>query len=170
MTYAAACLALAIVLPFLTGQMPQLGQMFCPMHIPALLCGFTAGPWWGLAVGFIAPLLRHLLLSAPPYPTCLSMAFELAVYGFTAGMLYKKLPGKKRSIWIALISAMLLGRVAAGVSMAILMGLSGMKYTMKAFISVNLITAIPAILIQLLLIPPIVSLLEKAGIAHRHHR
>ena len=30
-------LALALVLPFLTGQIPEVGSMLCPMHIPVLL-------------------------------------------------------------------------------------------------------------------------------------
>ena len=37
LTLAAMCLALAIVLPFLTMQIPQIGQALSPMHIPALL-------------------------------------------------------------------------------------------------------------------------------------
>ena len=57
MVFAALCLALALVLPFLTGQIPQIGSALCPMHIPVLLCGFLCGWPWGLAVGFIAP--RH---------------------------------------------------------------------------------------------------------------
>ena len=33
--YAAVCLALAMVLPFLTGQIPQIGQALSPMHLQA---------------------------------------------------------------------------------------------------------------------------------------
>lgn len=46
-TYAALYLALAMVLPFVTGQIPEIGSMLCPMHIPALLCGFMCGWLWG---------------------------------------------------------------------------------------------------------------------------
>ena len=55
LTYSALFLALAMVLPFLTGQIPEIGSMLCPMHIPALLCGFMCGWPWGLAVGFLSP-------------------------------------------------------------------------------------------------------------------
>ena len=76
-------LALAYVMPFLTGQIPQVGSMLCPMHIPVLLCGFFCGAPWGLAVGFVAPLLRSFTLGMPPmFPTAFCMAFELAAYGF----------------------------------------------------------------------------------------
>lgn len=37
---AAMFLALALVLPFITGQLPQIGNALCPMHFPVLLCGF----------------------------------------------------------------------------------------------------------------------------------
>ena len=67
-------LALALVLPFLTGQIPEIGSMLCPMHLPVLICGFVCGWPWGLAVGFIAPLLRSLTLGMPPlFPTAICM-------------------------------------------------------------------------------------------------
>ncbi|MBE6629112.1 MAG: ECF transporter S component, partial [Ruminococcaceae bacterium] len=72
MVLAALFLAMAYVLPFLTGQIPEIGAMLCPMHIPVLLCGFLCGWPWGLAVGFVAPLLRSLTLGMPPlFPTAL---------------------------------------------------------------------------------------------------
>ena len=43
LTYAALFLALAMVLPFLTAQIPEIGSMLSPMHIPVLLCGFLCG-------------------------------------------------------------------------------------------------------------------------------
>ena len=93
LTYAALCLALAIVLPFLTGQIPEIGSALCPMHIPVLLCGFLCGWPWGLAVGFVAPLLRSVLFGMPPmFPGAVAMAFELAVYGGVSGFLYRKFP------------------------------------------------------------------------------
>ena len=51
MTLSALFLAMAYVLPFLTGQIPEIGAMLCPLHIPALLCGFICGWPWGMAVG-----------------------------------------------------------------------------------------------------------------------
>ena len=75
LTYSALYLAIALVLPFLTGQIPQIGSMLCPMHIPALLCGFVCGWPWGLAVGFIAPLLRSALFGMPTmFPAAVAMA------------------------------------------------------------------------------------------------
>ena len=43
MTYSAMCIALAMLLPFLTWQDVTLGNMFSLMHIPVFLCGFLCG-------------------------------------------------------------------------------------------------------------------------------
>ena len=76
-------LALAMVLPFLTGQIPQIGNMLCPMHIPVLLCGFFCGPWYGGIVGGVAPLLRFVLFGMPPlFPTGWRCASSLPYMGW----------------------------------------------------------------------------------------
>ena len=164
LTYAALCLALALVLPFLTGQIPQIGSMLCPMHIPVLLCGFLCGWPWGLAVGFIAPLLRSVLFGMPPMiPGAVAMAFELAVYGGLSGFLYRKLPKTIPGIYISLLIAMIAGRVVWGIARLILAGVAGNGFTFAMFLSSAITTAIPGIILQLVLIPVIVYALEKAG-------
>ena len=164
MTYAALCLALAMVLPFLTGQIPEIGSMLCPMHIPVLLCGFLCGWPWGLAVGFIAPLLRSVTFGMPTmFPGAVSMAFELAVYGGMAGFLYRKFPKTIPGIYAALLSAMIAGRIVWGIARLILAGLSGNGFTFAMFLSGAITTAIPGIILQLVLIPALVYALQKAG-------
>lgn len=164
-------LALALVLPFFTGQIPQIGGMLCPMHLPVILCGFVCGGGWGAAVGFVAPLLRYLLFQMPPiYPTGLAMSFEMAVYGFVCGWLYLRLSGHKWRIYPALISAMVLGRVVWGIVRLILAGLSAQSFTMAAFISGALLTAIPGILLQLVLVPLLVTALGRAKVMPHERR
>ncbi len=159
-------LALAYVLPFLTGQVPQIGAMLCPMHIPVLLCGFFCGGPWGLAVGALAPLTRSLILGMPPFfPTALCMAFELAVYGLVAGVLHRHLKPTKANIYLALLSAMVLGRVVWGLVMFLCMGLTNGSFTFAAFLSGAVTGAIPGIILQLVLIPLLVMLLHRKGIA-----
>ena len=51
-------IAIGQVLPFFTGQIPQIGNMLLPMHIPVLLCGLICGWKYGALVGFTTPLLR----------------------------------------------------------------------------------------------------------------
>ena len=162
MVLAALFLAMAYVMPFLTGQIPEIGSMLCPLHIPVLLCGFICGWPWGLAVGLTAPLLRSYILGMPPpFPTAVCMTFELAVYGAVAGWLYKKLPRKKSSIYGALLTAMLVGRLVWGAAMYICMGISGKTFTFAAFAAGAFTNAIPGILVQIVLVPVLVMLLEK---------
>ena len=158
-------LSLAYVLPFLTGQVPQIGAMLCPMHIPVLLCGFFCGGPWGLAVGLLAPLSRSLTLGMPPlFPTALCMSFELAAYGLVSGLLHRRLKPTRGNIYLALLAAMVAGRVVWGLVMFLCMGLTGGSFTFAAFVAGALTGAIPGIILQLVLIPLLVMLLHRKGI------
>lgn len=163
----AICLALALTLPFLTGQLQQIGNMLCPMHIPVLLCGFLCGWPWGLAVGFIAPLLRSALFGMPViFPMGVSMAFELAAYGAIAGAMYKALPKKTENLYLALIAAMIGGRILWGGVRFLLAGLTATEFPFSAFLAGAITNAVPGILLQLILIPLLVMALKKAGIGY----
>ena len=156
-------LALAYVIPFLTGQIPEIGSMLCPMHIPVLLCGFVCGAPYGLVVGLVAPVLRSLTLGMPPlFPTATAMAFELAVYGLMAGLLYKALPKKKINIYTSLIGAMIIGRIVWGVVMFCIMGFDMTKFGIAAFWAGAVVNAIPGIIAQIILIPMLIMVLERA--------
>ena len=162
LTYAAACLALCMVLPFLTGQIPQIGSAISPMHIPVLLAGFICGPWWAMAVGAVSPLLRFALFGMPPiFPTGVAMCFELAAYGLVSGALYARLPKKTSNIYVSLIAAMLTGRVVWGIVECLLLGLA--KFTWAVFVAGAFTGAIPGIILQLILIPAIVMALRKGN-------
>lgn len=161
--YSAVFLALALVLPFLTGQIPQIGGMLCPMHIPVLLCGFICGGPWGALVGLLAPFLRYILFQMPPlYPTGLAMALELAVYGFVSGETYRKLPKKLPCLYGSLLTAMILGRLVWGAARWTLAGISRTAFDFPMFWAGAVATALPGIAVQLLLIPAIVLAMRKA--------
>lgn len=161
LTVSAMCMALGLVLPFLTGQIPEIGAMLCPMHLPVLLCGFLCGWPWGLAVGFVAPLLRSLTIGMPPlFPTALCMAFELAAYGAISGWMHKYLPRKKPFIYCSLLSAMIFGRLIWGVAMFVCLGGRGGSFTLSAFLAGAVLNAIPGIIVQIVLIPILVMILE----------
>ena len=165
MILAALFLALAYVMPFLTGQIPEVGSMLCPMHIPVLLCGFICGPVWGAAVGLIAPVFRSLTLGMPPlFPTALCMAFELATYGAVSGLMHKLLPRKKPFVYCSLVIAMLAGRIIWGAAMFICLGINGGSFTFAAFIAGAITNAIPGIIVQIILVPILVMLLDDPKI------
>ncbi len=163
MVFAAFFLALAFVLPFVTGQIPEIGSRLCPMHIPVLLCGFVCGPAWGLAVGFIAPLLRSVIMGTPYlFPQAVCMAFELAAYGAVAGLMHKMLPPKKPCVYLSLLTAMLAGRLVWGGAMFLCLGATGGRFTLAAFLAGGFTNALPGIAAQIVLVPLLVLLFEAA--------
>ena len=167
MILSALFLALSYVMPFLTGQIPEIGAMLCPLHIPALLCGFICGWPWGLAVGFISPLFRSLLAGMPYlFPTAVCMAFELATYGAIAGLMHKILPRKKLYIYVSLLTAMLIGRLVWGAAMFVCLGINGNSFTFAAFLAGAFINALPGIVVQILLIPILVMFFDHNKAFH----
>jgi riboflavin transporter FmnP len=170
LTLSAMFLALGLVLPFLTGQIPQLGNAFLPMHLPVLLCGLICGWAYGGAVGFILPLLRFVLFGMPPiFPTGVAMAFELAAYGFLAGFLYSHSRWHCIfALYRSLILAMIGGRIVWGVVRVLLSGVAGEAFTWKLFLSGAFLNAIPGILLQLVLIPAIMVALDRTGLVPFH--
>ncbi|MDD3252508.1 MAG: ECF transporter S component [Lachnospiraceae bacterium] len=165
MVLSAALLAIGMVLPFLTGQIQVIGNKISPMHLPVLICGYVCGWQYGLAVGIILPILRSLTFGMPPLmPTAAAMAVEMGVYGLMTGLLYATLPKKNSSIYISLIAAMILGRLAWGMASVVLYGLAGTGkvFTLPMFFTGAVINAVPALIIQIILIPAIVIALKKA--------
>lgn len=163
LAYSALFLALALVLPFLTGQIPTIGKALSPMHIPVMLCGFICGPLWGAAVGAIAPLLRSVLFGMPAmFPGAVAMTFELTTYGILSGWLYRLLPRKPWSIYASLLVAMVGGRLVWGAARFVLAGLSGSEFPFSAFLAGAVTGAIPGIILHIVLIPLLVLGLERA--------
>ena len=157
-------LALGIVMPFLTMQVPQIGSKLLPMHLPVLICGFVLGWKYGLLVGFVTPLLRTFMFGMPPMMTAIGMAFELATYGAITGILYKKLPKSKVKVWVSLMAAMVVGRVVWGLVSIVLYGINQTAFTWQIFMGGAVLNAIPGIILQLVIVPVIIIALEKSGV------
>lgn len=167
LTLSAMFLAIGLILPILTGQLQQIGNMLLPMHIPVLLCGLICGWQYGGIVGFILPFMRNIIFGMPPMPNAVSMAFELAAYGLVIGFVYNHSRWKCIfSLYRSMLIAMLAGRVVWGIVQAAVMGLSGSGFTVKMFISGAFINAIPGIILQLLLIPAVMVALNRTGLVN----
>ncbi len=163
LTLSALFLAIALYLPFLTGQIQVVGKALSPMHIPALLTGFVCGWPYAIAVGVISPLLRSLIFGMPPlFPTATAMALELATYGAVAGLLYKAFPKNLKTLYLELIASMLIGRVVWGLATWLFMAASGNSFSFEAFLAGAFTAAVPGIILHLILVPLVVKGLEKA--------
>ena len=155
--------AIGLVLPFFTGQIPEIGNMLLPMHIPVLLCGLVVGWQYGAAVGALLPIVRSLIFGMPlMFPSAVAMAFELSVYGCFVGLLFGLLPKKNlATLYLSLISAMLLGRAVWGCVMTLLLSVGGSGFAFSAFLSGAFLSAIPGIVLQLVLIPSVMLVLDR---------
>ncbi len=149
--------ALGLVLPIAFHSLTISGAVFLPMHIPVLLTGLVCGWQFGLIVGIIVPLLSSIMTGMPPiYPVAVAMAFELAAYGIVIGLV-----SRKANTIVALIAAMITGRVVLGIANVILLNMAGKSYAWSMFISGAFVTAFPGIVIQLILVPLIYTVLQK---------
>ena len=166
LTLSAMFLAVGLLLPFLTGQIPRIGNMLLPMHIPVIMCGLICGRKYGLAVGAVTPILRSLIFTMPPmYPRAVAMAFELATYGFVVGILYEKSRWKcVISLYRSMLIAMIAGRVVWGIAEICLLGLGENGFTWKAFMAGAFLNAFPGIILQLVFIPAMMLVLNKTGL------
>ena len=156
-------LALGIVLPFLTGQIPEIGSMLLPMHLPVFLCALICGWKYATPMAFILPVMRSLIFTMPPlYPNAVAMAFELAAYAFVSGLIYSLF--KKQNIgvvYISIIAAMVAGRAVWGVAEIILLGLGGNAFTWTAFWSGAILKAIPGIIMLMIVVPAVMFVLDR---------
>lgn len=161
-------LALALVLPFLTAQIKEIGNMLLPMHIPVMLCGLVCGPQYGLIIGAVAPIMRSALFGMPVmFPSAIGMAFELATYGFVIGFLFAKARWKCiKSLYRCLLISMVSGRVVWGIVQCCLLGLGDNGFTLSMFLSGAIVKAAPGIILQLLLIPTVMLVLGKTHLVH----
>ncbi|MBE6895300.1 MAG: ECF transporter S component [Ruminococcaceae bacterium] len=161
----ALMLSMALVLPFFTGQIPEIGNMLLPMHLPVLLAGFMVGGPSAMMVGAVAPLLRSVIWGMPPmFPKAIGMAFELAAYGLVCGTIYSKSKKDTKAIFVSLIIAMVAGRIVWGVVSLALYGIMGNVFTVAIFMTEAFINAVPGIALQLVVIPLLVTALKKAKI------
>ena len=163
LTVSAMLFALGLVLPFLTGQIPQIGSMLLPMHIPVFLCGLICGWRYGAMVGLLVPVVRSMLFGMPfMFPNAIGMAFELCTYGGVAGFLYfRKGRFCMKSLYKSMVIAMVAGRIVWACAMVVLMGMKGSAFTFGMFASGAFLNAIPGIIVQLILIPAVMVALGK---------
>lgn len=164
--YTSLFLALAILLPVVFHQFGIAGRIFLPMHIPVLICGFTAGSVAGIIVGLLAPFLSHLLTSMPPAYAVPLMSMELPVYGLVAGLAYQRL---QINIYLSLLIAMVVGRLIFALGLIILGRFIALPYGPLEFFAVGgaVVTGLPGIIVQFVVVPPIVASIKRTSRLHR---
>lgn len=158
----AVSIALCVVLPQAFHAIPNAGSIYCPMHIPVLLCGLICGWQYGLLCGIAGPLVSALITGMPPAAVLPGMLVECAAYGALTGLMMQLVHTKKvyPDLYISLLVAMLGGRIISGIAKALIF--SAGSYSMTAWVTGSFVTSLPGIIVHLVLIPSIVYALMKA--------
>lgn len=155
-------IAIGVILPQAFHAIPNAGSIFLPMHIPVLVSGYAVGPLFGLLCGILTPILSHFIFGMPPTPMLGQMICELGVYGLMTGVLNRTIKTRNGLVknYLVLIGAMLCGRLTYGILNALVFRAG--NYSLQAWTAAAFVTALPGIIIQLLLIPVLVDRLKKA--------
>jgi len=151
--HTALLIALGILIPILFHQIGIAGKVFLPMHFPVIIGGLLLGPLCGLLVGFFSPVLSFLLTGMPPFPLVLGMVPELITYGAVSGWLHGQF---KINAWIALLAAMVSGRIVLSLAWWAMFHLLDLSVPPMVFVTGGLVTGLPGIIGQLVLIPLLV--------------
>ena len=156
-------MALGVILPSITGSIKEIGDSLLPLHLVVMLCAVVCGWRYAACIGLMLPFFRSLFFGMPPiYPNAVWMALELATYGFVIGFLFSlKKKYSRIYLFFCLITSMIAGRIVWGVAKAVLLGIAGKPFGIEAFIVGGFVDALPGIILQLILVPLIVELLER---------
>lgn len=149
-------LVLALVFPVFF-HMVHLGATFLPMFFPIALCGLLISPVPAMLVGFLAPLLSSVMTGMPPLypPIALIMAVEGVVL---AGSLSVLRTQWHWPLYPSLITGILLQRLMLA---AAVFGIAPLFHLPPKVFSAGMVfSGIPGVILQLIAVPPLVSMLE----------
>jgi Predicted membrane protein len=159
-------IAIGAVLPMFARMIPNGGTLLSPLHIPALVAGMILGPVEGVIVGIVCPLLNYAISGMPQGAALLAMCVELPVYGLVSGLLMKGMKKQKDvvRVYVSLVCAMILGRIAGGIVQAVILGAG--KYSLEIWAASYFVKTVPAIVLHLILIPAVYFALKKAKLVN----
>lgn len=159
LVYSSFFITCSILLPFVFHATGLSGSVFLPMHLTVLTGGLFLGPRYGFLIGLLSPILSSIISGMPPiFPMACMMSFELAVYGLVSGFFYVS---KKYNIYLSLILAILAGRVCLAILVALFGASLNIHIPFYLYAAGTLIKGAPGIAIQLILIPLLVTRLNK---------
>lgn len=160
LVYTAVCAALCLVLPMAFHAIPNAGSVMLPMHIPVLLCGLICGWPYGLLCGLIGPAISSLT-GMPPAAMLPSMMVECGTYGMVSGLMMRFVRTKRpvADLYISMATAMILGRVVSGLAKSLIFSPGTAPF---AWVTTSLVTGVPGIILQLVLMPAVVAALTRA--------
>lgn len=159
LAYGGVLIAVGILLPQVFHVLGEsAGMIFLPMELSVLLSGLLLGPMYGGCIGGIVPVLSSILTGMPPVPKLYFVMVEMIGYGVTTGFMRRKY-----SVWKSLIAGMIVGRGCYLVGVTAAVSLLELPEALGTTFAMQLLSGIPGILLQLLLIPILEKKLKKGG-------
>lgn len=151
-------IACGLLLPLAFHSFGMGGRTFLPMHLPVFMGGLLLGWLPGLIIGALTPVLSSLLTGMPPLIPSLPMMFvELALFGLVSGYLYHD---KRKNIYFALITAMIVGRLGAAFVLMLFSDILGIKLHPLTYVAATFMTGLAGVIFQIVFIPILVKRLE----------
>ena len=152
-------IACGLLLPIAFHSFGMGGRTFLPMHLPVFMGGMLLGWLPGLIIGSITPVLSCFLTGMPPLIPSLPMMFvELALFGLVSGYLYHD---KRKNIYFALLSAMVIGRLGAAFVLMLFSDILGIKLHPLTYVAATFMTGLAGVVFQIVFIPILVKRLEN---------
>lgn len=151
-------LVLSLVIHSIGGQ--QFGTIFGPLNFVALTTGVVAGPWVGLTVGIVLPLLSSVIFGMPPLmpPIAVFMALQLGTYGILTGLFERR----NLNIFLNLAISIIAGGVVYSLGYYVIGYMVGIHLQPLTAILLSFALGLPGIVIQFLLIPTIRYSIKRA--------
>ena len=156
MVLSATMAALALTLP-VAFHAVGLGSQFLPMLLPLLLNGFLVPLGWAVGVGLTVPWVSALATGMPPLypPVAAVVSAEGAAMAAVANLLWRW----KRNVWVALIPAVITGRVVSFGSTWILSEIFDLPPAFAAI--AKTVEGLPGVALQIAVIPAALHFLSK---------
>ena len=152
-------IACGLLLPIAFHSFGMGGRTFLPMHLPVFMGGMLLGWLPGLIIGSLTPVLSCFLTGMPPLIPSLPMMFvELALFGLVSGYLYHD---KRKNIYFALLSAMVIGRLGAAFVLMLFSDILGIKLHPLTYVAATFMTGLAGVVFQIVFIPILVKCLEN---------
>ncbi len=165
--FSAMFIAIGVLLPQIFHIFGGVGPVFLPMHLSVILGGMLLGAKYGVIIGIITPIISFIVTGGvmppiSPVPILYFMICELGAYGFLSGFINEKL---KVNSYVVLLLSMILGRIALTFSVFLFLNLfyQHLKIGLTPFGYVKgaILTGVPGIIIQIIVIPVLYNLLKK---------
>ena len=147
---------LGVIFSYVFHNVGGLGRVFLPMHVFVMIGAYILSPFYAISIAALIPIMSSIITGMPIiYPILPILIVELFTYTLIIVSL------KKKGLYLSFILAMIGGRVAATFTVLLLVEIMGLGMHPIRYIESSIITGLPGIIFQIIIIPMIVTLIDN---------